>query len=465
MNVTAEAIEEIALEKKEASTSFPPQAYSWYVVVLMMLFYVLSFMDRQIIAVLLEPIKQELLLTDVQISLLGGLSFVLFYAVAGIFIGRLADSMHRPFLIGLGVFLWSFTTAFCGFASQFWHLLILRMGVGLGESALLPSTLSLISDYFPRRRLAIATSVFLLGAPIGIGLAFAGGGYLYGVALELTALSEWETVPFFGELSAWKLVLFFLGATGMLMTALLVTVKEPRRKSQRRSGKAKIAIDQEAASLDVVKAYFWEHWKIIGGLFLGMSFISLSSYSQGFWDITFLSRTYGWDPASGSMWYGAVQMSGGIIGVLCGGYFADKMGERGIKGASFIMIVVGAAVALICGLIYPLMPNANSSMVMMIPTILGNTIPYGCAAATIQMIFPSNMRGLAAGIYFFMSNAIGIGIGPTAVAFLTDYVFNDTQMVRFSLLSVCSVARASAFLLVLIALGAYRKSRLSAGTN
>ena len=147
--------------------------------------YVLSFTDRQIIAVMIEPIKADLQLSDVQISLVGGLSFAIFYSTAGIFMGRLADRVNRPALIGVCVFIWSLTTALCGMATQFWHLL-LRMGVGLGESGLLPSTLSLLADYFEPRRLTTAMSVFLLGAPIGIGVAFAGGGYLYGIAVDFT---------------------------------------------------------------------------------------------------------------------------------------------------------------------------------------------------------------------------------------------------------------------------------------
>ncbi|SVD92771.1 uncharacterized protein METZ01_LOCUS445625, partial [marine metagenome] len=164
--------------------SYPAPVYSWYVVFLLMTFYVLSFLDRQIIAVLAEPIKSDLQLTDVQLSLLGGLAFLIFYSVAGIFVGRLADIVHRPTLIGLGVFLWSATTAACGATSNFVHLLLLRMGVGLGEATLMPSSLSLLADQFPKEKLGKPTSVFMLGAPLGIGVAFTGGAYLYDLVLQ-----------------------------------------------------------------------------------------------------------------------------------------------------------------------------------------------------------------------------------------------------------------------------------------
>lgn len=457
MSSVAQAKTTQDFECETEGAEFSSQSYSWYVVVTMMFFYVLSFMDRQIIAVLIEPIKADLNLTDVQISLVGGISFVLFYSIAGVFVGRLADSVNRPLLVGCGVFIWSLTTAFCGFASKFWHLLFLRMGVGLGESALLPSTISLIADYFPKHRLATATSVFLLGAPIGIGAAYTGGGYLYSLAIDITQSPDWSTVPLLGELSAWKLVLFSLGVTGMLMTALLITVREPRNTKTSINGKKRVSSKQTAASIDEVKGYFLNNWKAIGGLYLGMSMIALASYAQGFWDIAFLSRTYGWDPIKGSMWYGAVQVTGGMIGMFGGGFFADKLAGKGVKGASFVVILIGAAIALPFGIAYPLMPSPNSSMLLMVLSILGNNIPYGCAAAAIQRMFPGNMRGLAAGIYFFISNAVGIGIGPTAVAFMTDYIFNDTQLLRYSIASVGSAARAMAFILVFISLDSYRK--------
>ena len=177
----------MTMDEKPATRNYPKTAYAWFVVVLMMCFYVLSYMDRFVIAVLIEPIKADLLLSDVQISLIGSFSFGLFYATVGLFIGRLADSMHRPWLIAMGVFIWSLTTALSGLASKFWHLLVLRMGVGLGESALLPSTLSLLTDYFPPKRLATPTSVFLFGAPIGIGVSYAAGGALFAVAQGITA--------------------------------------------------------------------------------------------------------------------------------------------------------------------------------------------------------------------------------------------------------------------------------------
>ena len=430
--------------------------YSGYVVTLLMGLYVLSFTDRQIIAVMIEPIKADLELSDVQISLVGGLSFAIFYSIAGIFMGRLADRVNRPALIGAGVFIWSLTTALCGMASQFWHLLLLRMGVGLGESALLPSAFSLLADYFEPKRLTTAMSVFLLGAPIGIGVAFAGGGYLYGVALDFTASNQGQIIPVLGELRAWELVLLILGLSGMLMSLALLTVREPRQYKQIANGKEGSSSREHDASIGEVMKYFRKNWLVISGIYFAMACITLSSYAQGFWDITFLSRTFGLDPVTGGVWYGLLQMSGGISGVLAGGIIADRLTGKGINDGRLRMIIAGGLIAVLGGIVYPLMSSADASMLMLFFTIFGNAIPYGCAAATIQLLFPAGMRGVAAGLYFFVSNAFGLGIGPTAVAFLTDYIFADPQMLRYSILTVGSTARALAIISILIILPHYR---------
>ena len=440
------------------NNGYPRPAYAWYVVVLMMFFYVLSFMDRQIIAVLIEPIKADLLLSDVQISLLGGLSFVLFYSTTGIFIGRLADSLNRPLLIAAGVFIWSLTTAACGLAGKFWQLLVLRMGVGLGESALLPSTLSLLADYFPPKRLATPTSVFLLGAPIGIGLSFAAGGYIFGVAQKITAASGWQEVMFVGGTAAWQLVLLFLGVIGMLMTLLLFSVREPRnmRQSPATAHIVTAAKAADPASLDEVKTYAKRHWWAITSLYIGMSLISLAAYSQGFWDITFLARTYDRDPAEISLAYGMVQLFAGLSGMLFAGVMADRLSKRGVQAASVIMVVTGCAIAAPFSFIYPLAGSTSSALFFMVIAIFGSNMGFACAASAIQRMFPASMLGLAAGIYYFVSNAVGIGIGPTAVAAITDYAFADAEMIRYSLAAVGGISRTLALIIIFAGLKAYR---------
>ncbi len=442
-------------EENTVAASYPNTTYAWYVVVLLMFFYVLSFMDRQIIAVLIEPIKADLDLSDVQMSLLGGLSFTIFYSTAGVFVGRLADSLNRPLVIAAGVFVWSLTTALCGLAGKFWQLLILRMGVGLGESALLPSTLSLLTDYFPAHRRATPTSVFLLGAPFGIGLSFAAGGYLLGVAEKLSAADGWADVILVGGTAAWQLVLLFLGVLGMLMTLALWSVREPRNMNLAASGKKK-QVTSRAASLEEVKDYARKNWVPISALYIGMALISLAAYAQGFWDITFLSRTYDLNPTEITFAYGMVQLFGGFSGMLAGGLLADRLTKRGMAGASMVMVVAGAAIATPFSFIYPLADSTAAALTFMVLAIFGSNMAFACAASALQRVFPGSMIGLGAGIYYFISNAVGIGVGPTAVAAITDYLYQDPEMIRYSLAAVSGISRALAFVVVLAGLKSYK---------
>jgi len=433
---------------------YPRPAYAWYVVVLMMCFYVLSYMDRNIIAILIDPIKVDLALTDVQVSLIGGVSFGLFYSVVGIFIGRLADSMHRPRLVALGVFIWSLTTAIAGFASRFWHLLVLRMGVGLGEAALLPSTLSLLTDYFPPKRLATPTSAFLLGAPIGIGLSFMVGGWLFETAQSVTAAEGWTDVAFIGGSAAWKLVLIFLGVVGMLMTLALTTVREPRTSGTAAAGSGEHGMKaSEAANLDEVRIYARRHRLAILGLYVCMALVSLAAYSQAFWDVTFLSRSYG---QSASFTYGIVQMFAGLTGMLTGGVVADRLNNSGVQGSSVIMVILGCAIATPFSFLYPLMDSASAALSLMVFAIFGSNMAFACAASALQRMFPVAMLGLAAGIYYFVSNSVGLIGGPLLVAVLTDYVFGDPARVSWSLACVGGVSRLLAFVIILASLKAYR---------
>jgi len=442
----------------DTAERYPRPAYAWYVAILLMPFYVLSFMDRIIIAVLIEPIKADLALTDVQISLLGGLSFAIFYSIVGVFIGRLADSMNRPLLIGIGVFLWSLTTALCGFVGRFWQLLLLRMGVGLGESALLPSTISLLADYFPPKRVATPTSVFLFGAPIGIGLSFAIGGYLLSTAQEITGAQSWDTVPIVGGMAAWQLVLFFLGTIGMAMTLVLASVREPRNAMRGSDGgQSSAARTAEPARIHDVADYAKRNAVAIWTLYCGMALISLAAYAQGIWDYTFLSRTYGIEPAEIGLRYGMVQMVGGLTGMFLSGLISDRLSARGIEAASLRMVIIGCAVSAPFSFLYPLADSPGNSLWLMSIAIFGSNMGFACAASAIQRMFPGSMLGLAAGIYYFISNAIGMGVGPTAVAALTDYLYQDPGMIRYSLMWVGGTSRALAFVLILAGFPAYRR--------
>ncbi len=433
---------------------YPPEGYAWYVVGVLMIFYILSFVDRQIIALLVEPMKADLGLSDMQISYIGGLSFVIFYTIFGIPIGRLADSRNRKGIIAIGVVLWSAMTTLCGFAGRFWQLLLLRMGVGVGEAALSPAAFSLIADYFPRRKLATALSVYSMGIYFGSGAAFMGGAIIFDWATHLVAAREGAPFPILGDLRPWQIVFFAIGLPGLILTSLLWTVKEPVRRGVIH-GKGKEAAQ---VPMRVVLLYLKKNWKTVLCHNLGVAFLAVAGYSGGFWDLAFLGRTYGWSPGEGGIWYGLVTMAAGASGVLFGGRLADFLTRRGYKSANMLAIFIAAVVWLPFGALYPLMPTATWSLAFIFPTLFAGAMPFGCAAAAIQQMMPPQMRGQASAIYLFAINIIGLGLGPTAIAYLTEHVFMDLQMLRYSLFCVGLSAHLLAALVLFLSLKPYVKT-------
>jgi len=210
----------------------PPESstYQWYVVVICMVAYILSFVDRQILSLMIEPIKADLMLSDTQFSLLQGLAFSLFYAIMGLPIAALADQKSRIKIIATGIAFWSLATAACGLSKNFIQMFIARLSVGAGEAALSPAFYSIVADLFPKDKLGRALGVYAIGAFIGSGLAFLIGGYVIGLLKDVSFVA----LPLIGEVKTWQLTFMIVGLPGVLLALLMVlTVREPARKGMK----------------------------------------------------------------------------------------------------------------------------------------------------------------------------------------------------------------------------------------
>ena len=209
--------------------AYPSSGYAWYVVGVLTLAYIFSFIDRQVLSLMVGPIQKDLGIDDFQMSLLMGPSFAVFYTLFGIPLGRLADTRSRRVIISLGIAVWSIMTAGCGLTKTFWQLAVMRMGVGVGEASLSPSAYSLISDYFRPQRRSTAMSVYSMGIYIGSGMAFLLGGFI----MKLAAGTDSTPLPWIGGVHSWQLVFLAVGLPGLLVSLLLLTVREPVRKGVR----------------------------------------------------------------------------------------------------------------------------------------------------------------------------------------------------------------------------------------
>ncbi len=428
--------------------SYPPLPYAWYVVGVLTLAYVFSFIDRQILNLLVGPIERDLGISDTQMSLLMGFSFAVFYTLFGIPLGRLADSRSRRVIIAVGIAAWSLMTAGCGLARKYWQLALLRMGVGVGEASLSPAAYSLIADYFPPERRATAISVYSMGIYLGSGLAFIVGG----LVVKFASGQDQFDLPIVGPTRAWQLIFFAVGLPGLLMALLACTVREPARQGLRPTAVA------FPVPMRDVWAYLRDNRSTFLCLNLGIACLTFSSYGASTWVPTFFVRKHGWPPAQVGIIFGLIVAVAGTLGIMSGGRLADRLRLRGYADAELRVALFAAIGWLPFGILYPLMPSGPWAAAMLAPSIFFGSAPFGVAPAAIQRMMPNAMRAQATALYLFVINLIGLGLGPTAVALVTDRVFHDKAAVGRSLLLVGLAADSAAVVLLWLGLKPYRRS-------
>ena len=427
------------------NNGYPSSARAWATVAILMVAYVLSFVDRQILNLLVEPIRRDLAINDTQMSLLMGLSFALFYTVCGIPLGRVADTRSRRGLIAVGILFWSAATAASGMAKLYWQFLLCRIGVGVGEAALSPAAYSLIADSFPAERRATAISVYSMGVYLGSGLAFLVGG----LVIQFASAQGDVTLPVLGEVRPWQLIFLILGGAGVLFTLLMFAVKEPAR----RGAGAGVAVP-----LSEVGRYIRANRRTVLLHNFGFAGLAFAGYGSAAWIPTFFIRTHGWDAGQVGIVYGSIVAVFGCLGIVFGGRLADWMAKRGRSDANMRVGLYAALGALPMVVLYPLMDSAFWASVLMAPTVFCLSMPFGVAPAAIQEIMPNSMRGQASAIYLFVITLIGLGVGPTAVALVTDFVFADDAALRYSLLIITTLAVSTSIILLAKSLKPYRES-------
>lgn len=403
--------------------NYPSRTRAWVTVSILLLAYVLSFIDRQILSLLVGPIRIDLALSDTQVSILMGPAFALFYVICGFPLGRLADSKSRRGVIAVGILLWSAATAFCGLAKSYIQFLFGRVAVGVGEAALNPAAYSLIADSFPSDRRATATSVYTMGIYLGSGIALLLGGIVIGMASHRPSF----TFPFFGELRTWQVIFLGLGMAGVLFTLLLLAIREPTRKG---------AGGGIALPLGEVARYMVKNRKTIVNHNLGFAGLAFAGYGTSAWIPTFFMRTHGWDAAQVGVVYGGTVAVFGCLGIIFGGRLADWLAQRGYRDANMRVGMYAALSAIPSAILYPVVSSDIVAAILIAPLFFSLSMPFGVAVAALQEIMPNAMRGQSIALYICMNNLLGLGIGPTAVAVLTDYVFGDDQALRYSLLIV-----------------------------
>jgi MFS family permease len=408
--------------------SNPPHGgrYAWYVVAVLLVAYTLSFIDRMILSLLVGPIRADLHISDTQMSLLMGFAFAIFYSALGVPLAWLADRGSRRGLIAAGVAAWSVMTAACALPATYADLFLARIGVGVGEATLSPGAYSLLGDLFPREKLGRAMAVFSIGVPLGSGIALACGALVVQFATSGPPIE----LPVLGVLAPWRLTFVLIGLPGLLVALLIrLTVREPER-----------APHPPEAARGEFAAFLRAHPGALGAHFGGMSLVALVMYGSQAWIPQFLVRTYGLAPASAGLWFGAATAICGAGGLMLGGWLGDRLYRRGFKDAHLRVIRLNAIVLLPLFVGMALAPTAAVALTLMTVGMLLGTIHGGVAGAALQLISPPRLRARVVALYVLSATLVGLGLGPTAIALVTERVFHDEAALRYGVAIVTAVA-------------------------
>jgi MFS family permease len=407
---------------------------AWYAVAVFNIALISSFIDRQILSLLVGPIKADLRISDTEMSLLMGFAFALFYVVVGIPIARLADVKSRRLIIGAGIALWSVMTTLCGMARNYWQLFIARVGIGVGESSLSPAAISMLSDMFPKDKLPLAVSVFGMGSSLGMALALLLGGLVINMVSGIPQF----TLPLVGTLHSWQLTFFIVGLPGLLIAGLLFTIREPPRRGVMRLGPDRGGDKSGSLPIREILQIILNDRRTYLPIFLALALKSLQGFGISMWVPTFFIRTYGWDAGTVGMAQGFVTLIGAPLGMVGGGMLASWYVRRNYHDANMRVVLIAAVLVIPFIVIYPLMASPWLALVLYGGNMFFSSMSAGPAMTALQMITPNQMRAQILAMYYLVLNLVGYGLGPTAVALLTDYVFirGDALNLSMSLIAV-----------------------------
>jgi MFS family permease len=399
-----------------------------------MVCYTLSFVDRQILSLLVGPMKRDLALSDTRIGLLQGVAFALFYGLMGLPLGRLADTRNRRNVIIVGVVLWSFLTGACSAARSFWSLFLARMGVGVGEATLSPSAFSLISDYFPKEKLGLALSVYSMGIFIGSGLALIAGGSVVDAVTRMPMV----TLPLLGTVAPWRFTFLIVGVPGLALALLLYTVREPiRRQLMRASNGAPACLQVREVVVELRM-----RWQSVLGISLGMVFQSMGTYAFVAWAPAFLQRVHGWSAGRSGRALGLIILVFGCLGMSVGGRLCDHWQKKGVLDAPLRVAVVSAMGSGILFAFAMTAKQAGWTMFLIAPALFFLALPIGSSYAAIQLIFPNQARGQVSALFLLILNLGGLSLGPLLPGLLNDYVFRNEKMIGPSVAITIGIASA-----------------------
>ena len=390
----------------DVAGAYPSLGTANYALILLFLAYVLSFIDRQILALLVGPIREQFGISDFEYSLLQGAAFALLYTFAGLPLGRLADRHSRKWVITASVAFWSLATCACGLARNFWQLFAARMAVGAGEAGLAPPAYSVITDSYRPQHFGYAMAFYKSAVKVGGATALILGGFLIDFYTEIGPME----VPGIGTVYPWQATLISVGLPGLLLSLLLASMTEPQRKDlvTTQSGSTHLPIH-------TVASFLWQRKRTYLSLFMGSSMLAMAGYGSAAWYPEFFVRTYGVSRSEAGASYGTVILVGGTLGVMLGPWIANRLAARHTD--SYVRaIMYTSMLALVPAVAAPLMGSKELTLTLLFPATMFGGAYLGVMAASFQPITPNQMRGQTTAIYIFVTNIFGMAVGTSILA-------------------------------------------------
>lgn len=439
---------------KASSAPWPSASTAWTVAILLMLANTFSFIDRQILSLLVEPIKADLQISDTAIGLLYGFSFTIFYIGVGIPVAYMADRSNRRNIVILSVLVWSVATALCGLARSFAALFAARIGVGAGEGGLTPASFSMLSDLFPREKLPIALSVNQAGIYIGNASALLIGGLMATIIPPLSIV----VLPVLGALKGWHLLFLALGLPGILLAFLFLFVAEPIRRG--------VAPQAEHVPVSQFFAHIGRFRLAYAGIIIGFALMVLVGNGTQFWIPAMVQRKFGWTISEVGYVFGLIAIFCGGGGIIVGGLVAGRFNRSRTPGSSLYTCMIGFTALVPLTIAFPLMPTASLTFVLIGGMQFFAGFNFGGGLSALQDLTPNRMRARMSVLYMLVINIFGAMLGPTAMGWMSDSIFKDPNKLPIAIALTCVVASPLAVFALWGGARAYRtaikESRLQA---
>ncbi len=427
---------------------WPSAARAWYAVAIFGLTVFTLFGNQFVVALMLEPIKNDLQLSDQQVALIFGLAGSFTLAFASLVISPLADKYSRRLIIGTGLVILAMCNVGSALVASAGALLIVRLLGGVGGAGNGPATFSLLADLFPPAKLPKAMATMNIGFMVAVGLSYLVGGFL----LRSLATPEY-TLPIVGTLRSWQVVFLILAAPDLLLGLLIFfTVYEPMRRGRAISAAASARPD--GVSYKAVFAYLWDNRRAFAPMYIGLGINCVALVGHSFWMAPFYQRTHGWGPAQFGIYQGWLLLVLAPAGLMFGGWLAERLNKRGMADANQRVVMWASLAHIPFAVSFALVPNPWLALVLaaLNTSVIG--IGTGPQNAAFQAIVPNNMRAKITATFLFMFT-IGSALGPNLVSSITTYAFGDPNMLRYSIALMHTVLGPLAVWIFWIGLRAY----------